>query len=209
MERLAFGGALERARFAHVDALRTCRSILLLGDGDGRFLERLLAAAPGARVHSVDASAAMLALAAARVAPADRVRVKFENADARTIALPLAAYDAVATLFFLDCFTPEETRALVTRVAGSIRPGGQWLFADFAVPEGGWRRCYSRVVVGGLYAFFRWRARISARRLPDSERTIAGAGFRAEVSSTLAQGLLRSVLFRGETTSARIGDPGA
>lgn len=196
MERLAFGRALERARFAHVDALAACESILLLGDGDGRFLERLLVVAPGSRVHSVDASAAMLALAAARVAPADRARVTLERADAQTFPLRPAAYDAVVTLFFLDCFTDDAMTRLVAKVAASIRPGGAWLFADFAVPDRGWRRWYSRVVVGGLYVFFRWRARVSARRLPDSERAIAAAGFRAIATRAFAQGLLRSVLFR-------------
>src|SRR5690606_35643402 len=36
LERLAFGRALERARFALLPALAGCRDVLVLGDGDGR-----------------------------------------------------------------------------------------------------------------------------------------------------------------------------
>jgi ubiquinone/menaquinone biosynthesis C-methylase UbiE len=196
MERLTFGGALQRARTAHVDALATCREVLLLGDGDGRFLARALAAAPHARFHSIDASAAMLVLARERVAPHDRARVTFQHADVLDVALPAAHYDAVVTLFFLDCFTPEETARVVARVADAATLDAIWLFADFATPDRGVARPLARVLVSGLYAFFRWRTGITARHLPDSEREIIAHGFAATATQASAFGLLRSVCFR-------------
>ena len=46
--------------------------------------------------------------------------------------------DAVATLFFLDCFTAEEAELdRGARVGASLGPGALWLFADFVMPEGG------------------------------------------------------------------------
>ncbi len=68
LEFLAFGGALERARFCFLDRLGGCDDILVLGEGDGRCLERLVGLAPHARIRCVDSSPAMLAVAAARVA---------------------------------------------------------------------------------------------------------------------------------------------
>ena len=44
MEYLSFGRALERCRFHFLPQLANTRSALLLGDGDGRFAERLLRA---------------------------------------------------------------------------------------------------------------------------------------------------------------------
>jgi ubiquinone/menaquinone biosynthesis C-methylase UbiE len=196
LERIAFGGALERARFAHLDALSEARRVLLLGDGDGRFLEQLLRIAPEARVDSIDASAGMLRLAEARVTPADRARVSLQRADALTVPLRDAEYDTVVTLFFLDCFTPSETRALVQRVSSALEPRATWLFADFAIPEQGLQRFGARLVTGGLYWFFRWQTGITAQHLPDSEGEIAAAGFRATQAKSLAFGLLRSVMFR-------------
>ena len=68
LEYLAFGGDLERARFCLLDHLAGRRSILILGEGDGRCLARLLPLAPEARIHCLDASPAMLARAGARIA---------------------------------------------------------------------------------------------------------------------------------------------
>lgn len=196
LELASFGVKLEQARFAHIAALANCRTILLLGDGDGRFLKRLLKIAPESHVHSIDASAEMLRIAAARIKPSDRARVTFECADAMTIALPTFAYDAVTTLFFLDCFTDDEAAALVARIANSLKPGGTWLFADFAIPSRGIPRALGRALTSALYVFFRWRTGIAARHLPDSEGAIARAGCVPVASKTFAFGLLRSVAFR-------------
>ncbi len=196
LELSMFGVKLERARFAHINALAGCRDILLFGDGDGRFLKRLLKVAPDARIRSIDASAEMVRLAAARVPAKDRDRVTFECADALEAELPFMAYDGVATMFFLDCFTDEQAAGLIVRTAESLKPGAIWLFADFAVPPRGLPHAFARVVTSFLYAFFRWRTGIAARRLPESEALIVRAGFTADAATSSVFGLLRSVAFR-------------
>jgi len=196
LELSSFGGAIARARFAQIQALAECRSILLLGDGDGRFLERLLQIAPQSTVHSVDASAGMLRLAAARLSTAQRARVTFEHSDALTAGLPACAYDGVATVFFLDCFQEDEAGALVERISSALRPGGIWLFADFAIPDRGLPRVVARAIVAGLYFFFRRTTDISARHLLDSEALIAEHGALPVSRQTFTFGLFRSVVFR-------------
>ena len=132
LEHLALGGDLERTRFSLLDRLAGRRSILILGEGDGRCLARLLPLVPGARIHCLDASPAMLALARARIAgTTDAHRVTLECADVLTYAFPPARYDAVITLFLLDCFEPAQAADLVTRIQAALQPGAGWLFADF------------------------------------------------------------------------------
>jgi SAM-dependent methyltransferase len=196
LEYAAFGRLLERARFVHLGVVAGRSRVLLLGDGDGRFLRALLGASPHARIRSIDASRRMLALAADRLAAGDRGRVVFECRDALTAEYPTGAYDAVVTQFFLDCFTPGEIEALVPRVAGALAPGGVWLFADFAVPRSGAARWYAGVVVAGLYGFFRRTAGIAARALPPSETVIKAAGLAADRSAAFRGGLVRSVVYR-------------
>ena len=196
LELSTFGVELERARFAHIKSLAECRDILLLGDGDGRFLKKLLKVSPNCRVRSIDASAEMLKMAEKRLSPEQRARVTFECADAMTVDLPTFAYDGVATVFFLDCFTDEQAALLIGRVANALRPGGTWIFADFSIPASGPQRIAAHVVTGLLYAFFRWCTRIAARRLPDSEGAITKAGLTPVVSTKFVFGLLRSVTFR-------------
>jgi SAM-dependent methyltransferase len=196
LELSAFGVELERARMAHVGQLADCREVLLLGDGDGRFLKKLLKASPQCRVRSIDASAEMLKMAAARLTSSERARVTFECADALTATLPTFAYDGVATVFFLDCFTDEQARVLIGRIANALRPGGTWVFADFAIPPRGPQRIAAHAIVGLLYAFFRWRTGIAARRLPNSEALISEAGLSVVATKSSVLGLFRSVTFR-------------
>ena len=62
LEYATFGRALERCRFHFLPALTGARRALVLGDGDGRFLARLLRANPELEADVVDCSPAMLRL---------------------------------------------------------------------------------------------------------------------------------------------------
>ncbi len=195
LEYAAFGKALEAARFRYLDRLKECRGILIIGEGDGRVLQRILALAPRASVRCIDDSAAMLARAAKRLAPADRGRVSFECADARIAAIPANAYDAVVTMFVLDCFSPADVRRLVERLTAGLRPNGVWLFADFSIPQSGWRRARARVWIACLYAFFRWRTGLAVRELPPSEDILRAAGLSVVEAETLQRGLLTTAVY--------------
>lgn len=206
LEFLAFGRDLERARFCHLAELRDCREILVLGEGDGRCLAQLVRLAPASHVHCIDASAGMLTRAAARLTDDSvRARVSFEHADALTCVLPAAHYDAVVTLFFLDCFTPENAAALITRISASLRPDARWVFADFSLPVRGWARWRAQLWLTGLYAFFRWRTGLAARALPPSEALLVTAGWRERHRTTLQHGLLTSAVFRREDSAPVAG----
>jgi ubiquinone/menaquinone biosynthesis C-methylase UbiE len=196
LEYLAFGRALEAARFKFLDRLRHCRDILVLGEGDGRCLAAMLKAAPDARFRCVDASAGMIAGARERVSASAAGRVVFEQADAVDVDLPSARYDAVVTMFFLDCFTPAVVEQIIGKAMASVRPGGLWLFADFAIPDGTWARLRARLIVRSLYALFRWRTGIAARALPPSEALLQRAGWRPIDQWESRSGLIRSVVFQ-------------
>jgi SAM-dependent methyltransferase len=197
LEYLAFGRDLERARFAHLSRLRDCGNILVAGEGDGRCLERLLSAAPRARIECLDISAAMLAAAKARLAGrADADRVAFRHADLLTTDLPAAAYDAAVTFFFVDCFTAGQADDVLRRIHDSLRPGALWLWADFALPNAGLARLRARIWLAVLYAFFRWQTSLSARELPPMERFFQHAGYEALADSLWQKGLVRSVAWR-------------
>lgn len=195
LEFLAFGRDLERARFCFLEQLRDCREILVLGEGDGRCLARLVQIAPAAQIHCVDVSAGMLARARERL-PATAVgRVTFERADLLTHELPSARYDAVVTFFFLDCFTAEQAAALVTKVQRSLRAGATWLFADFVLPTRGFSRLRAEAWLKLLYFFFRWQTGLPARVLPPSEALIERAGFERRALQSLQGGLVHSAVY--------------
>jgi ubiquinone/menaquinone biosynthesis C-methylase UbiE len=195
LEYGAFGHDLERARFCFLEKLRDCRDILVLGEGDGRCLKKLVRAAPDAHIDCLDLSPAMLARAEARLPAEARTRVTFRQADLLNAILPDKTYDAVVTLIFLDCFTAEQTADIVHRIAASLRPGARWLWADFVLPPRGLARLRARVWLAVLYAFFQWQTTLSARVLPPAEELIAAEGFVREAEQIFQWGLVRSVVF--------------
>lgn len=196
LEFAAFGHDLERARFAHLDRLRDCRSILVLGEGDGRCLARLVQAAPHAEIDCLDLSPAMLRHAAARLTGPDLTRVAFHQADLLTADLPSLHYDAVVTCFFLDCFTAAQAAAVMTRVAASLQPGAWWLWADFTLPPGGPARWRAQAWLAVLYTFFRWQTALDARALPPVPQLFHEMGWQPVVETVLQHGLLRSAVLR-------------
>jgi ubiquinone/menaquinone biosynthesis C-methylase UbiE len=206
VEFLAFGRDLERARFHFLPRIAGAAEILLLGEGDGRCAERLAALAPQARITCVDSSPGMIRRAQARLAgrPGGD-RVAFVCADVFAYDPGPRRFDAVATLFFLDCFTPAEVAALVARVGSFLAPGAPWLFADFQVPPAGWARRRARVWLAFLYAFFRWEASLRVSALPPSGEILAAHGWAPAAGRDFQHGLLRSAVFEraGGPTAAR------
>ena len=195
LEFAAFGRDLERARFCLLDRLASSARILVCGEGDGRALERLVAIASHAEIHCIDVSGKMIARAAERLRGADRGRVVFHRIDALSSPLPQGPFDAVTTMFFLDCFTEDQVNELVTKIAATLSPSAQWLWADFRLPERGWSRLRARAEVALLYAFFRWQTAIPARHLPPAEAIIAAAGFVSSACVDRQGGMVRTRLF--------------
>jgi SAM-dependent methyltransferase len=190
MEFAVFGRSLERCRARFLPELSNVRRALLLGDGDGRFLRRLLENCPNLQADYVDRSAKMLAIARRR---AGNNRVSFQRADVLSDALPLAEYDLVAAHFFFDCFDCEQLRQVIERVA-SAAPGAQWLVSEFGEAEG-WLSIPSGLLIWMMYRFFGLTTGLKTRRLTDHRPLMRAAGFRLARRDKWAGGLLASELW--------------
>jgi ubiquinone/menaquinone biosynthesis C-methylase UbiE len=198
LEYLSFGPLLERCRFAHLPQLADAKHALVLGDGDGRFLARLLARNPQVTADVVDISTSMLALSRARAAAigAD-ARACFHHADARKFPPPAnSRYDLIVTNFFLDCLSDSEIAELVDRLLPYLNPGGRWLVSEFAVPTRGPARQLGRLLIRSLYFAFRCLTGLHIRQLPDYASILRRSGRRCEDAKTFLAGILRSELWR-------------
>lgn len=193
-EYAAFGRDLERARFSLLPGLADCATLLIIGEGDGRLLQKLLQLNARAAMHCLDLSPAMLARARQRIG-AEAARVQFQVADIRSTVLPAKHYDAVVTCFVLDCFSAEDCAAIIARIVPALRPGSRWLWADFVLPPSGLRRLRARLWLAVLFSCFRWATRQTVRELPPAETLITAAGFQPLDQRGFQGGLLRSVLF--------------
>ncbi len=196
MEYLSFGPALQRCRTHFLPRL-SCRSpalgtALILGDGDGRFLARLLAANPHLTADAVDTSAAMLRQLTLRAATA-KTRLRIHHTSALTFA-PTAAYDLIVTHFFLDCLTQPEVDTLAQRLACFTCPNALWLISDFRIPSGPMRQP-SCALIRLLYFAFRLLTGLRTTGLPDYAATLTAAGFTNAAQHHSLAGLLTTQLW--------------
>jgi tRNA (cmo5U34)-methyltransferase len=176
MEYAAFGSALRKRREAFLFELGNPQTVLVLGDGDGRFLRAFTAVYPEARVDAVDVSAGMIELAKARVA-SNRVKIHCE--DARE--LPAGDYDLAVAHFFFDCFDEVELKPLLSRIRAK-----NWLVSEFRNTSWSWP------VVRGLYLFFRMTTGLCLNSLPEHRRMLEVFGYRMEKQQQGLGGLLVS-----------------
>lgn len=184
LEYLAFGRTLERHRFRFLAEAAGARRALILGDGDGRFLGRF-AAASEASIDYVDLSARMLELARARAGG----RANYRRGDALILPLAPAAYDLIATHFFLDCLNERDLEHLIERAACAAEPGALWLISEFRQPR------WAGPLLGALYLFFRVTTGLTTNRLTDHRPLLRKHGFRLTREETSRLGLLASELW--------------
>lgn len=175
LEYAAFGGALRRRREAFLFELGDPKKVLVLGDGDGRFLQLFTALYPHARVDAIDNSAGMIERAQAR-APG----VTFHLADAREFPFE-EEYDLAVAHFFFDCFEDPELRALLGRIRTK-----SWLVSEFRNTKWSWP------LLRGLYFFFRLATGLRTRRLADHRAMFEEFGFRMEREQSALAGMLAS-----------------
>jgi len=186
LEYSGFGGELQRRRCAFLRDVADARRVLVLGDGDGRFLVRLVQQNHGASIDYIDLSWRMLELARRRAGE----KVTYVRGDALTVALPKAEYDLLVTHFFLDCFDSTDLERLIARLAESSRPDSRWVVSEFR--ESSW---WARRIIRLLYRFFAWTTGLKTSRLTDHRPLLEKNGFRLAKEQTARWGLLASELW--------------
>jgi ubiquinone/menaquinone biosynthesis C-methylase UbiE len=177
LEHAAFGLMLEQARFDFLSHAMDARSVLILGEGDGRFLARLLECNRHARVTVIESSARMIQLARQRLTPAQQARVDFHHMDAVSNSLPEGPFDLVVSHFFLDVLETRHAEAMIVKVSGHLSPGAHWLLSEFQEPSAGLRRLHARLWLRTMYCFFSITTGLRASTLPLYREALVRCGF--------------------------------
>lgn len=194
LEWLLAGRKLQRCRTAFLRGIAPPHHALVLGEGNGRFLEAFLAAHPRARVTCVDASAAMLDRAQTRLRArgVDLGGVEFVHANVFIWKPPVTAYDLVVTHFFFDCFRRDQIDRLLEILEPALTRDAQWLLADFRVPPTGLARWRARWIVRAMYIFFRCVTGLAASSLVPAEEFLLPRGYGLRERRLFEWGMLHS-----------------
>lgn len=196
LEYASFGTALHRRRCHFLPELHDARKVLILGEGDGRFLAEFARANPEAQVDYIDRSAKMLELAKHR---SGRSAVRFHLDNLLDSDVPGTRYDTVVTHFFLDCFSEEDVTTIVEKIARCVVPDARWVVSEFREPAAGWRKWRARFWIRGLYLTFRMATGLRAQRLPNYPAALCAAGFRLQAETITSAGLLTSQLWKRDS----------
>ncbi len=196
MEKLLAGQKLHCCRTTFLSEALAAPSILLAGEGHGRFLEELCHINCQQQITYLDASPAMARAARTRLARAriESERVIFHSGPLLTFQPPQQVA-CVATHFFLDCFAQDELAAVVKHLTALLCPGGIWILSDFQVPAEGWRSFRARGILALAYRFFRLAAKLPAKRLVAPQPFLRQNGLRLQRRIEFNFGLLYSELW--------------
>ncbi len=194
LEYMSFGPWLGRCRNAQLVHLTRARHALLLGDGDGRFLARLLTENPTLTADVVDSSEAMLRILDRRIrgcGPQARHRICLHHADALEWK-PTGSYDLIVSHFFLDCFFPRQLEQLFAGLLPHALPGAQWVISEFAIPRNAFAAYLARAIIALLYRAFGVLTGLPVRALPDYATSLLRRGLAPSHEHRYLAGLLCS-----------------
>jgi hypothetical protein len=198
-EYLTLGPLLLRARNHFLPRLPPCHCALILGDGDGRALARLLASQPHLHALAVDTSASMLHLLRQRCRPySDRLQTLHTSALTLTPdqAPDLITPDLITTHFFLDCLTQPELDALTHNLAAHTASGALWLLSDFGPPRPRLLRPLAALYIRSLYLAFRLLTGLRVTHLPNPQSSLQAAGFNRIARHDLLFGLIYTEIWQ-------------
>lgn len=168
------------------------RSVLIFGEGDGRFLKAALEAWPQAQFRVVDQSAGMISMARRRIIDMGYgSRVRFDQADVIGWECD-EAFDGVVMHCFLDCFDDRGMRHVLKEAKRGLSTGGWVWVGDYVEPL---NRNYQWLRLRCLYKFFQYVTDIRARRIPDYATWFEQNAFEARRCCSFGRGSLNSCLY--------------
>jgi ubiquinone/menaquinone biosynthesis C-methylase UbiE len=196
LEYGAFGRELERARFDFLSHAAEARRVLILGEGDGRFLAGLLKSNHRASIAVVESSARMIELARPRLASGERSQVEFHQIDAVGGCLPEGPFDLAVTHFFLDVLSCRDAESVILKIGAALAPGAVWLVSEFQEPHGDLRRLHARLWLRAMYGFFSAATGLRVSKLPPYRDLLKRSGFTEVDYRERRLGLIRSQVWR-------------
>jgi len=193
LEYLSFGPSLQRTRTHFLPYLQTQQRILLLGDGDGRFLAQLLNINPTATIDSYDLSAGMILEAKSRIT---KHQVNFYEQDITTTHLPNQTYDAIVANFFFDCFNTNQLTTLIASLKLSAQPDCLWFVSDFQIPIAQPAKLIAILLTRFLYLCFALTTGLKQRQLPNYHQALTSNLLNLTHRQDSLGGILTTRLYR-------------
>jgi tRNA (cmo5U34)-methyltransferase len=199
LERLVFGTRLDDARQTFLLEILKANQVLLVGEGNGRFLKLLNMRKFRGRIRVVEKSSMMIRLAKDRLGPLEELDLEFVQGDFRRCQLG-RGFDCVVTHFFLDLFSPPAQLAIIEKFAQLSDEKATWINVDF-IPARSWR---GRALMWWQYCFFRAVSRIETKSCSDELPAALESGWSLIEAVPYLGGLIVARRYRKATRNKNI-----
>lgn len=100
-------------------------------------------------------------------------------------------FDAVLTFFFLDLFSHEELRRVITKIKAALKPNAYWLVSDFN--NATW---WHARMLSIMYTFFRISTGLRNKRLPDWTGLLLESNLRVLENKMFFGNFIKSDLYK-------------
>lgn len=193
IEKIIFRSDLEKFRCMNIELIKDAKSILLLGDGDGRFLEQVSKIGTEAKIVSVDSSAKMINLSQIKVKPS-HLNVEFYCSKIENFK-PSKSFnpDLIIAHFFLDCFTHDEALLILDRISQWASVDAKFIISDFSITKNmSFHRVYQKTLTSIMISFFCLFCGISARILPNIPKIMTSSGWNCLSQKRSKHGFINS-----------------
>ncbi len=181
-----FGNNLSISQCTNIEALLSCRNVLIVGGGTGIVLKEFQRLGYNGRIDYVDISSGMIERASKRNVT---MEIKFYQCDIRS--LDQSGYDGVHMAFFLDQFNAHQLNEILNVVRSKLADDSTMVVTDF-VRAHSW---FYRLLVFGMYRFFRIMAGIPARELPPWQKLVLESGWKQTKRKTLYRNRILSAVY--------------
>lgn len=199
LETITFGNQLQKCRTSMISHLTNSKRALVLGEGNGRFLEAFCKANPLAEILVIDESPRMLDLAKRRIANANppiNNQIEFRCANVFEILPLTGTFDLIVCNFFLDCFTSSEIGHLMGLFRQMLFGEGLLVVGDFRKPHSIFGKIIGEFILKFMHVFFQKTAGISATELTDLHAILLERSFQKAVEKKLFFGFLNSSIWK-------------
>ena len=204
MEKIIFRSDLEKVRSMNLALIKNAKAILLLGDGDGRFLEQVSLMGTDAFIVSVDSSAKMIDLSKRKLEKS-ALNVEFNCTKIEDFQ-PIESFkpDLIIAHFFLDCFTHDEVKLIIDRVSEWAAVNAKFVISDFSLTKKtSFNRIYQKMLTSIMISFFRLFCGISTRFLPDIPKIMTSQGWNCLSQESLKSEFINSWVWQIEGYAKR------
>lgn len=187
LAKLIFGRSITESQKHFLNGIPTRAKVLILGGGTGWILEELLLLKPDVKVCYIEASIKMIERTKRRKTSGSSVQ--FIHGTEKYI--PNDQFNVVITNFYLDLFTTESLKKVVTGIKESLAPNATWIATDFRN-----RTWWNKALLTLMYTFFQITTNIEARKLPDWNGVLLESGGRQTESKYLYGNFIEATVYQ-------------